>query len=81
MNSLVRAIENLEKAPKSCFITLKLNYYDEVTPYNYQPPHFYESNPEELKTIERGSFAHQIVSIDEFKTDFHSFMLNIKFKI
>lgn len=79
MNSLVGVIENLEKAPKSCFITLKLNYYDEVAPYNYQPPHFYQSNPEQLKAIESGLFTHQIVSIDEFKTDFHSFMLSIKY--
>ncbi|ETW34993.1 hypothetical protein PFTANZ_04304 [Plasmodium falciparum Tanzania (2000708)] len=40
LRSLVLLTQTLEPLPERTYLSMKLLYYDEIVPYNYQPPYF-----------------------------------------
>ena len=46
LRTLIVMIQSLDELPKDCFVTMKLLYYDDVTPVEYEPPGFtHTDNP------------------------------------
>uniref|UniRef100_A0A8C5TPY9 HORMA domain-containing protein n=1 Tax=Malurus cyaneus samueli TaxID=2593467 RepID=A0A8C5TPY9_9PASS len=66
-------MQNLSPLPKDVCLTMKLLYYDEVTPADYQPPGFREARCEGLLFQEEPTH----LNVGEVPTPFHLLRLRI----
>ena len=73
LRNLVVVTEGLKPLPKSAYLSMKLSYYDEVTPMDYEPEGFGPSTTLE-KPMPRGSYG---ASIGQVGTSYHSIKLQV----
>ena len=73
LRNLVVITQGLKPLPDSAYLSMKLAYYDEVTPMDYEPEGFGPSAMTE-KPMPRGSFG---ASIGQVGTSFHSIKLKV----
>ncbi|XP_066193913.1 HORMA domain-containing protein 1 [Sylvia atricapilla] len=66
-------MQNLSPLPNDVCLTMKLLYYDEVTPPDYQPPGFKEAKDEGLMFNEEPMY----LNVGEIPTPFHMLKLKI----
>ncbi|NWY65074.1 HORM1 protein, partial [Erithacus rubecula] len=66
-------MQNLSPLPNDVCLTMKLLYYDEVTPPDYQPPGFKEAKDEGLLFREEPMY----LNVGEVPTSFHLLKLKI----
>ncbi|NXU40659.1 HORM1 protein, partial [Drymodes brunneopygia] len=66
-------MQNLSPLPNDVCLTMKLLYYDEVTPPDYQPPGFREARDEGLLFNEEPMY----LNVGEVPTPFHMLKLKI----
>ncbi|NWI57759.1 HORM1 protein, partial [Calyptomena viridis] len=66
-------MQNLSPLPNDVCLTMKLLYYDEVTPPDYQPPGFKEAEYEGLLFNEEPMY----LNVGEVPTPFHTLKLKI----
>ncbi|KAM7028986.1 HORMA domain-containing protein 1 isoform 1-T4 [Acridotheres tristis] len=66
-------MQNLSPLPSDVCLTMKLLYYDEVTPPDYQPPGFKEAKDEGLMFREEPMY----LNVGEVPTPFHMLKLKI----
>ncbi|XP_057649975.1 HORMA domain-containing protein 1 isoform X3 [Chionomys nivalis] len=66
-------MQNLEPLPNDVCLTMKLFYYDEVTPPDYQPPGFKDGDSEGI--IFGGNPTY--LNVGEVPTPFHTFRLKV----
>ncbi|KAI1229946.1 hypothetical protein IHE44_0010656 [Lamprotornis superbus] len=66
-------MQNLSPLPNDVCLTMKLLYYDEVTPPDYQPPGFKEAKDEGLMFREEPMY----LNVGEVPTPFHMLKLKI----
>ncbi|NXH53517.1 HORM1 protein, partial [Rhabdornis inornatus] len=66
-------MQNLSPLPNDVCLTMKLLYYDEVTPPDYQPPGFKEAKDEGLMFREEPMY----LNLGEVPTPFHMLKLKI----
>ncbi|KAF4802364.1 HORMA domain-containing protein 1 [Turdus rufiventris] len=66
-------MQNLSPLPSDVCLTMKLLYYDEVTPPDYQPPGFKEAKDEGLMFREEPMY----LNVGEVPTSFHLLKLKI----
>ncbi|XP_008331846.1 zebrafish testis-expressed 38 [Cynoglossus semilaevis] len=73
IRKLILLLQNLDPLPKKVYLNMKLYYYDEVTPEDYQPPGFKEGDCDRLWF--EGTAVH--FRVGEVPTNFHSLKLQI----
>ncbi|NXD31095.1 HORM1 protein, partial [Spelaeornis formosus] len=66
-------MQNLSPLPNDVCLTMKLLYYDEVTPPDYQPPGFKEATDEGLMFTEEPVY----LNVGEVPTPFHLLKLKV----
>ena len=74
MRSLIIMVQSLDRLPNQCFLTMKLLYYDDITPQDYEPPGFMPSDKDSF------TFRGKPISISagEVNTPFHSLKVKIR---
>ncbi|KAM9294538.1 HORMA domain-containing protein 1 [Gastrophryne carolinensis] len=73
MRKLYILMQNLGPLPSEVCVTMKLYYYDEVTPTDYQPPGFKEDTKEGM--MFEGDPVH--LNVGEVATPFHSLKVRV----
>jgi len=73
LRNLVVITQGLKPLPGSAYLSMKLSYYDDVTPMDYEPDGFGPSTLPE-KPMPHGSFG---ASIGQVGTSFHSIKLKV----
>ncbi|KAI4809156.1 hypothetical protein KUCAC02_018064 [Chaenocephalus aceratus] len=66
-------MQNLEALPNNVYITMKLYYYDDITPADYQPPGFKEGECDSLWF--EGMAVH--FKVGEVQTAFHTLLVRV----
>lgn len=74
LRSLILVTQSLEKLPTDSYLTMRLTYYEEVTPAHYEPPGFMPLEEEE-PIIFRGRPI--TINAGEVKTSFHGLKVKI----
>uniref|UniRef100_A0A8C6LGI6 Zebrafish testis-expressed 38 n=1 Tax=Nothobranchius furzeri TaxID=105023 RepID=A0A8C6LGI6_NOTFU len=73
IRKLFLLMQNLDPLPNNVYLTMKLFYYDDITPADYQPPGFKEGVCENLWF--EGMPVH--FRVGEVHTDFHSLRVRV----
>ncbi|NWS81602.1 HORM1 protein, partial [Toxostoma redivivum] len=73
MRKIFVLMQNLSPLPSDVCLTMKLLYYDEVTPPDYQPPGFKEARDEGLMFREEPMY----LNVGEVPTPFHMLKLKV----
>ncbi|XP_054162685.1 HORMA domain-containing protein 1-like isoform X2 [Oppia nitens] len=74
LRSLIIMVQSLDKLPEDCYLTMKLLYYDDITPKDYEPQGFVASETDSF------SFFGKPISINagEVTTPWHALKLKIR---
>ncbi len=77
LRSLCVMVQTLKGLPETKYLTMKLFYYDERTPVDYQPPFFKESPSEDLSGF---TFRYQPTKMDfnTIETPYHSIHVKLQ---
>ncbi|CAG2115716.1 unnamed protein product [Medioppia subpectinata] len=74
LRSLLVMIQSLDRLPADCYLTMKLMYYDDITPKDYEPPGFVAA--------ERDSFTFNgkpiSITAGQVVTPYHSLKVKIR---
>ncbi|XP_041848523.1 zebrafish testis-expressed 38 isoform X2 [Melanotaenia boesemani] len=73
IRKLFLLMQNLDSLPNNVYLTMKLYYYDEITPWDYQPPGFKEGVCDHLWF--EGMPVH--FKVGEVRTAFHSLKVKV----
>ncbi|XP_040000456.1 zebrafish testis-expressed 38 [Xiphias gladius] len=73
VRKLFLLMQNLEALPNNVYLTMKLYYYDDITPADYQPPGFKEGECDSLWF--EGTAVH--FKVGEVQTAFHSLRVRV----
>ncbi|XP_035489445.1 zebrafish testis-expressed 38 isoform X1 [Scophthalmus maximus] len=73
IRKLFLLMQNLDALPKNVYLTMKLYYYDDITPADYQPPGFKEGECDSLWF--EGMAVH--FKLGEVQTAFHSLRFHV----
>ncbi|KAK1878784.1 HORMA domain containing protein 1 [Dissostichus eleginoides] len=73
IRKLFLLMQNLEALPNNVYITMKLYYYDDITPADYQPPGFKEGECDSL--CFEGMAVH--FQVGEVQTQFHTLLVRV----
>ncbi|KAM7378979.1 hypothetical protein PAMP_004562 [Pampus punctatissimus] len=73
IRKLFLLIQNLDVLPNNVYLTMKLYYYDEVTPADYEPPGFKEGECDSLWF--EGTAVH--FKVGEVQTAFHTLRVRV----
>ncbi|XP_071348667.1 zebrafish testis-expressed 38 isoform X2 [Trachinotus anak] len=73
IRKLFLLMQNLDALPSNVYLTMKLYYYDDITPADYQPPGFKEGECDSLWF--EGMAVH--FKVGEVKTAFHSLRVRV----
>ncbi|CAG2166070.1 unnamed protein product [Oppiella nova] len=74
LRSIIIMVQSLDRLPADCFLTMKLLYYDDITPEDYEPPGF--------EAADKDSFTFRgkpiSISAGQVVTPFHSLKVKIR---
>ncbi|XP_068423704.1 zebrafish testis-expressed 38 [Clinocottus analis] len=73
IRKLFLLLQNLEVLPNNVYLTMKLYYYDDITPADYQPPGFKEGECDSLWF--EGTAVH--FKVGEVQTEFHTLRVRV----
>ncbi|KAL4660084.1 HORMA domain-containing protein 1-like isoform X1 [Arapaima gigas] len=73
VRKLFLVMQNLDILPNDVFLSMKLYYYDDVTPSNYEPPGFKQGECDTLWF--EGTAVH--FKVGELQTPFHNFKVQV----
>lgn len=74
LRTIVILSQTFAPLPDNVYMTMKLVYYDEITPEDYDPPGFKQSGSDEFVFKEEP----MNVKVGDVATNFHSFKLRVK---
>ncbi len=72
---LITLAQTLQNLPETRYLTMKLKYYDEVTPADYEPAYFRAARVEEIKSIPENLVK---VDIGGINTLYHTMNLRVR---
>ncbi|CDW53339.1 HORMA domain containing protein [Trichuris trichiura] len=80
LQTIRKLCQHLEPLPKEAGISLKIVYYDERTPLNYQPVGFMPGESELFSYREKSGFSETIeLNMGKVETQFHALQVGIKY--
>ncbi|KAK8792003.1 hypothetical protein WA158_005380 [Blastocystis sp. Blastoise] len=80
IRTLISLCSTLDPLPVQRYVTMKLYYYDDVTPPEYQPTFFTDANGEQFRGKMNISAEDMEMDIGKIKTPYHSISMCIKTK-
>ncbi|KAL9658557.1 hypothetical protein ABK040_006096 [Willaertia magna] len=75
LRTLITLAQTLNQIPESRFITMKLLYYDDITPVDYEPEFFRAMKVEETKVFHKDFVK---LKIGEVNTKYHSMNIRVR---
>eukprot|EP01080_Neovahlkampfia_damariscottae_P005643 gene5643-9459_t len=74
IRTIVTLSQSLNNLPSTRYLSMKLMYYDEVTPEDYEPEYFRACNQQERESLNKEFLK---ISVTNVETKYHAFNLKI----
>ncbi|CAM9134818.1 unnamed protein product [Chrysoparadoxa australica] len=75
IRNLIEFSNTLEDLPGHRYLTLKLHYYEDITPPGWQPKHFRDEDPDTLSSFQQG---HLRINLGQLATPHHNMKMRFE---
>lgn len=75
LRTIISLTQTMSPLPEERYISMKLLYYEDATPPEYQPPTFRPADPHEMRMFSEQTFTAQLGTL---KTPFHEMTLRLR---